>query len=337
MYVAAALTAAFDVLLQLYVNGFSLLVNEGLSYLLRYLLAVGWLSYLTVERGRIFESRETPREDEVSGNNPFTVNAWTHELPRPVAEAGKEDSIFFYGANGRGEKLAIYVSKLRNNVTEVWLCLYTTDGGVYTLPSTFTVDISDEAQFSGSGVHLECLAPNRRWRLAFNGLLKSAVKSAANSPATSESHVKFRFVWCAVSETLEHPVEVSCPLLAETLAQLPVGRMMSDIKLFLDLTSSYDQPGMMVGEIIIKGVKRKTLLTGSKFRMRGGVFKELGVEDHYFGVLEVSEVPEFLVEIKEATVCDDRRVMSLTFGYRRKSSMGRRSVIVTSRSAFRAF
>ncbi|KAH9374354.1 hypothetical protein HPB48_015056 [Haemaphysalis longicornis] len=83
-----------------------------------------------------------------------------------------EDRLLFQGVNSGGDRLVLSVSRLKNHVAELWLALWTRDGSCYTLPATFTLDRSQGSGLMAAGLRLQCLAPNRRWRIAFNGLLK---------------------------------------------------------------------------------------------------------------------------------------------------------------------
>lgn len=83
-----------------------------------------------------------------------------------------QDRLFFYGCNAAGQRIVVCFSRFKNQVAELWLCLYTADGCTYSLPCTFTLDRSDGNTFTALGLRLECLAANRRWRLAFNGTLR---------------------------------------------------------------------------------------------------------------------------------------------------------------------
>ncbi|CAN8023140.1 unnamed protein product, partial [Ixodes persulcatus] len=201
----------------------------GAGYLFRYLVAVGSLSYSLTRRGRRFLPM-----DPSEGDDPVHINAvcspleWEMERPRPSSELGQaQDRLFFYGCNATGQRMVVCFSRFKNQVAELWLCLYAADGCTYTLPCTFTLDRSDGNTFTALGLRLECLAANRRWRLAFNGTLS-----------------------------------------------------------FLLETDSYDQGGMMSGEVTLEGNSAEWNLWGSKVRTRGAIVEDTRAEDHHFGFLE---------------------------------------------------
>uniref|UniRef100_V5GLR5 Putative integral to membrane n=2 Tax=Ixodes ricinus TaxID=34613 RepID=V5GLR5_IXORI len=284
----AVIATVWAILAQLYSNGCDLLFNAGAGYLFRYLVAVGSLSYSLARRGRRFLP-----VDPSEGDDPVHINAvcspleWQMERPRPSSELSQaQDRLFFYGCNAAGQRMVVCFSRFKNQVAELWLCLYAADGCTYTLPCTFTLDRSDGNTFTALGLRLECLAANRRWRLAFNGTLRKCIPGDSGGADTTEAHVKFGFIWSTVSHTLEQPVELSCALLAESFAKLPTPQMLAEIDSFLLETDSYDQGGMMSGEVTIEGTSAEWNLWGSKVRTRGAVVEDTRVEDHHFGFLE---------------------------------------------------
>ncbi|KAL3179024.1 hypothetical protein MRX96_038274 [Rhipicephalus microplus] len=144
--VAAALTAALWALLShLYRRALAIWMDHGLSFLLRYLVALVRLTYLLRRKALRF------------------VYFGTRECL---------DEVLFCGVNTEGDRLIVSVSRLRDHVAELWLVLYTRDGKKYSLPTEVTLDRSAGSCYSAAGVRLQCLAANRRWRVAFNGLLR---------------------------------------------------------------------------------------------------------------------------------------------------------------------
>ncbi|CAN7984382.1 unnamed protein product, partial [Ixodes hexagonus] len=126
-------------------------------------------------------------------------------------------------------------------------------------------------------------------RFSFYGYRKST-PGESDGADTTEAHVKFGFIWSTVSHTLEHPGELSCALLAEGFAKLPTPEMLAQIDRFLLETDSYDQGGMMSGEVTIEGDTAEWNLWGSKVRTRGAIVEDRRVEDHHFGFLENGNV-----------------------------------------------
>lgn len=295
--VAAALgTALWALLTQLYQRGTAIWLDHGSVYLFRYLVAVARLTYLLRKKGRAFKYVEPEKYDDTVSNCAICAPVeWNKECPRPKEQLEEsEDSLFFYGVNSDGERLVVSVSRLPTHVAELWLALYTSDGTRYTLPATITLDRSAGSCFSAAGLRLQCLAPNRRWRVAFNGLLRkhSAEGNAASEDA--EVHVKVGFIWSAVSHTLEQPAELSAPLLAESLAQMKTTDMLNDINKLVTEMDGYDQPGMMAGELTVADQTREVFLWGCKVRTRGKILDEPYEEDHNFGFLENGDTYHFV-------------------------------------------
>nr|XP_037284932.1 putative phosphoenolpyruvate synthase [Rhipicephalus microplus] len=270
--------------------------RPGVVYLFRYLVASARLAYLLRRKGRQFEYVEPQKYDDIVSNCAVCAPAeWDCECPRPKPELEKsEDSVFFYGVNSDGDRLVVSVSRLSTHVAELWLALYTSDGTRYKLPTTLTLDRSAGSCFSAAGLRLQCLAPNRRWRVAFNGLLRKHSVEASTLSEETEVHVKLGLIWSANSHTLEQPAELSAPLLAESLAQMTTADMLNDINKLMAEMDAYDQPGMMAGELTIEDQTREVFLWGCKVRTRGKILNEEYEENHNFGFLENGDTYHFV-------------------------------------------
>ncbi|XP_049522312.1 putative phosphoenolpyruvate synthase isoform X1 [Dermacentor silvarum] len=286
---AALVAALWALLVQLYRHGLGMWLDKGLGHLLRYLLAVARITYLQNRKERRFCFQHPERHDDIVSNGAICApEEWAQECPRHAKHLEKlEDSLLLYGVNCDGDRLVLNVSRLKNRVAHLWLALYTdADGARYSLPATFTLDRSEGACFAAAGLRLQCLAPNRRWRVAFNGLLRKHEKSGSASSVESEVHVKFGFIWSTVSHTLEQPAETASSLLAESLARMPMVDMLCEIDRFITEMDSYDQAGMMTGQVTLEDRAREVHLWGYKVRTRGCVVDRPHVEDHHFGFLE---------------------------------------------------
>lgn len=282
---AAALWA---VLAQLYSRAFGLWFDKGSSHLLRYLLAVARITYLARRKGPRFEYLQPDSyDDAVSSGAVCTQDEWDRECPRASDNLEKaEDRVLFQGVNSAGERLVLSVSRMKNHVAELWLALWTRDGSRYTLPAAFTLDRSHGSGFMAAGLRLQCLAPNRRWRIAFNGLLRKDSGTASVGTKETDVHVKFGFIWSAVSHTLEQPAQLGCAFLAERFAPMATVDMLESIdRLFAEM-DTFDQAGMMTGEVTTGGETREVCLWGFKVRSRGCVLQRCCQEDHFFGYLE---------------------------------------------------
>ncbi|XP_070388467.1 rifampicin phosphotransferase-like isoform X3 [Dermacentor albipictus] len=286
---AAAFTAAVGALLwHLYERALGIWMDQGLAYLLRYLVAVVRLTYLLRRKGRRFVYLESGKHDDVVKCGAVCAPLeWSKECPQQRQHLEKgHDEVLFFGANTDGDRLALSVSRLRNHVAQLWLALYTRDGRRYSLPTEVTLDRSTGSCFSAAGLRLQCLAPNRRWRVAFNGLLRQQSEATSATSAESEVHVKFGFIWSSVSHTLEQPAELAPAMLAEGCAEGSTLQMLRDIKRLANEMDSYDQAGMMSGEITVDGERRELCLWGYKIRNQGSLLDGACEENHHFGFLE---------------------------------------------------
>ncbi|XP_049518677.1 putative phosphoenolpyruvate synthase [Dermacentor silvarum] len=286
---AAALTAALLALFgELYRRGVKIWLNHGFSYLFRYQLAVVQLTYLLHRKGRRFRYLEPEHNDDVVSSGAICAPLeWSQECPREKEELDKgQDKVLFYGVNAGGDRLVVNVSRLRNHLAEFWVAVYTPDGAQYSLPASLTLDRSAGSCFSAAGVRLQCLAPNRRWRVAFNGLLRKQRQTGSLTSHETEVHVKFGFIWSTVSHTLEMPAELAPALLAESLAKMPILSMLRDVSRLVSEMDSHDQAGMMSGEFTVEGETREINLWGYKIRTQGSIPRGPYEEHHHLGFLQ---------------------------------------------------
>lgn len=85
-----------------------------------------------------------------------------------------EDTLLFQGSHIRsGSSLVLRLSRLHSGLCEVFVFLQLDSGDTLFLENTIKLDLSDDLSYYGCGLKLECLAPMRRWRLSFNGLMKN--------------------------------------------------------------------------------------------------------------------------------------------------------------------
>ncbi|KAL3179029.1 hypothetical protein MRX96_038278 [Rhipicephalus microplus] len=302
---AAALTAALLALLgELYKRGVRIWLDHGLSHLFRYLLSVAQLTYLLRRKDRRFRYLEPAHNDDVINCGAIcTPLEWSLECAREKGELKKDqDKVLFNGVNTGGDRLVVSVSRLQNPPGQNCGLSFTQLMERSTsLPVSLTLDRSAGSCFSAAGLRLQCLAPNRRWRVAFNGLLSLA------SPEL-EVPVKFGFIWSTVSHTLEMPYELAPTHLAESLAKMSTFSMLQDApqalaeeyQFFVDFTKlvsemdTYDQAGMMCGELTVEGNTRELCLWGYKIRSRGNAPQASYEEHHQLGFLENGDMYHYV-------------------------------------------
>ncbi|KAL1480032.1 hypothetical protein MTO96_034757 [Rhipicephalus appendiculatus] len=82
------------------------------------------------------------------------------------------------------------------------------------------------------------------------------------------------------------PTELSETLLAECMANMSTANLLQDIKNIAVKMDSYDQAGMMSGEITVAGKTREIHLWGYKVRTQDNISEVPAKQDHHFGFLE---------------------------------------------------
>lgn len=263
-------------------------MDHGLSYLLRYLVALVRLTYLLRKKGRRFVYLEPEKYDDVINSGAVcTPVEWSKECAQGKEHLEKGlDEVIFCGVNTEGDRLVVCVSRLRGHVAQLWLALYTRDGKQYSLPTEVTLDRSAGSCYSAAGIRLQCLAPNRRWRVAFNGLLRRHDDSTRGTSVESDVHVKLGLIWSTVSHTSEQSSQLAPALLAEGCAEGSTLEMLRAVKRLATEMDSYDQAGMMSGEIVVDGECRELCLWGFKIRNQSNIHDSACEEDHHFGFLE---------------------------------------------------
>lgn len=167
------------------------------SYL-RYLLLriVLWLS----RRSRV--SRFAGIFDLLS-TDPFRFGAIPHprefeeEWPYPERrlKAKKlDDRLTVFCTSPSGQILAVKFTRRPDKLASIFLYLRT-QKAAYVLPQTkqVNVDLSAEDTFSVDGLKLECVIPFHRWRISFNGLLRSVVCCLASVNGSRTNNFLTRF------------------------------------------------------------------------------------------------------------------------------------------------
>ncbi|XP_077511422.1 rifampicin phosphotransferase-like isoform X1 [Amblyomma americanum] len=288
MAAGALVAALWTVLSETYNQGIGIWLENGLGHLLRYLVAVARLTYLLRKRHRHFEYLQPLSHDDIVNIGAVCAPAeWERECPCQKEHLKKmEDRVLFCGMNTDGERVIASVRRFSNHVAELWLALCTSDGALYTLPCSFTLDRSAGSSFSAAGLRLQCLAPNRRWRIAYNGLLRKHSEAGGSTTQESDVHVKVGLIWSTVSHTLEMPTELCPSHLASNMAKLPLVKMLRNINKLVDDLDGHDQAGMMAGELTVGGQTKETCLWGYKVRTQGRIADDPQKQEHHFGYLE---------------------------------------------------
>ncbi|XP_076349501.1 rifampicin phosphotransferase-like isoform X2 [Tachypleus tridentatus] len=73
-------------------------------------------------------------------------------------------------------------------------------------------------EFDAADVHVKCLEPLRRWRIAYNGLLRKVQPN--ESPESQEDiHVRFLLIWAVTSSPFDFKTDMSPDLTSEAVSQ----------------------------------------------------------------------------------------------------------------------
>ncbi|KAL1475946.1 hypothetical protein MTO96_036910 [Rhipicephalus appendiculatus] len=234
--------------------------NAGLRHLLKYLVAVVYLAYLLRKKSRHFEFLQPEKCDDVVSSGAVCAPVeWHQECPRSRKDSEKnEDGVSFYGVNSEGDRLA---AQRR---------------------STAALGAVSPQLVSGSSVWPPTVAGVSLSMGCSGSIITAEMKPAEKS----EEHVKFGFIWSAISHTLEMPTELSETLLAECMANMSTANLLQDIKNIAVKMDSYDQAGMMSGEITVAGKTREIHLWGYKVRTQDNISEVPAKRDHHFGFLE---------------------------------------------------
>ena len=86
----------------------------------------------------------------------------------------KEDFHIFQGTHiESGSTLIFRLSRLQEGLCQAFIVLRVNKGDTLSIQNEIKLDLSDTHGYYGCGLKLECLAPMRRWRVNYNGLMKN--------------------------------------------------------------------------------------------------------------------------------------------------------------------
>ncbi|XP_076364224.1 rifampicin phosphotransferase-like [Tachypleus tridentatus] len=191
------------------------------------------------------------------------------ETPQPSNHlAGHSDEIFFYGVKSTGECLVVKFSRLQNKMAEVMVLLKTADGRQYSYPDgpTQIIFAGDKNDFSGGGLKLTCLSAMRKWRISFNGLLKETYQTTEEHKVV---HVKFSFIWFAMSNIYDLTSDLRLDEIAEALAKEQWSGWLPDVSSLENALDVYEQGGQLLGSISVEGLEEEIILWGTRRRCLG--------------------------------------------------------------------
>ncbi|XP_076307206.1 rifampicin phosphotransferase-like isoform X2 [Tachypleus tridentatus] len=191
------------------------------------------------------------------------------EEPQPPTHVVKNlDEIFFYGVKSTGECLLIKMSRLKNKMSEVMLFLRTAAGKQYCYPDgpMRYVSTGNSSAFRGGGITITCISAMRKWRISFNGILR---EKSAISENTRIVHVKFNFIWNAMSDVQDMTSDIDPGLVADALAKEPWAGYFPNISKLENALNIYEQAGQFLGTVIIDELEDELTLWGIRKRSLG--------------------------------------------------------------------
>ncbi|KAH9377867.1 hypothetical protein HPB48_020845 [Haemaphysalis longicornis] len=180
----------------------------------------------------------------------------------------KEDEMLVWACTERGECVLARVRRRPlNGTAEAWLYLRTADGQCYVLPPPRTpgecVDHSRSGVFAAAGLRLEQEVPMRRWRIAFNGLLRCTTQG------NTLVHVQLGLVCKTSSNVIEHQADFPANFLARQLAKNWTKHGVPNVNRLLDEVDSYAQQVFCTGSATIdSGPAQELFLWGFRVRSR---------------------------------------------------------------------
>lgn len=176
-----------------------------------------------------------------------------------------EDEMLVWASTERGECLLARVRRQPSRGTaEAWLYLRTADGHSYVLPtgSQSSTDCSHRGVYAASGLRLEQLVPMRRWRVAFNGLLRCTTRGGVMA------HVQLGLVCKTSSHVFEHRAHFPANFVARQLAgQSWTKHGIPNVNRLLDEVDGYAQLVFCTGSVSVDSeTPRELFLWGFRIR-----------------------------------------------------------------------
>ncbi|KAL3189245.1 hypothetical protein MRX96_002915 [Rhipicephalus microplus] len=197
--------------------------------------------------------------------NPQDHSACTVVTTERSAAEEVDDEMLIWASTERGECLLARVRRQPSRRTaEAWLYLRTADGHSYVLPSgrQSTTDSSQQGVYAASGLRLEQLVPMRRWRVAFNGLLRCTTRAGAMV------QVQLGLVCKTSSHVFEHQAHFPANFVARQLAgERWTKHGIPNVPRLLDEVDGYTQHVFCTGSVSVDSeTPRELFLWGFRIR-----------------------------------------------------------------------
>ncbi|EZA62576.1 Putative phosphoenolpyruvate synthase [Ooceraea biroi] len=191
--------------------------------------------------------------------------------PKIIIDENSCDSVFFYGADQKGNSLLVKMNHRGYHMAELELQLTLSNGRIYVLPdypNTITIETTGQ-KWSASGLKIEVLEPRQRWRIVYNGLLRNQCRGDVSNDDNVE-HIRLNFIFMGNSRTLEWPSDWSPHLHADALAHEPWRNPDWMHKIKLINYNGFDQWGSIMGQITFKDSNSNALYLRGLCQRRWG-------------------------------------------------------------------
>ncbi|KAG8192077.1 hypothetical protein JTE90_025340 [Oedothorax gibbosus] len=173
------------------------------------------------------------------------------------------DGIHFFGVDASHNLIDICINEVQDNVATTWIFLKFNNGEEYRFPGDFDTRVSyidREQSFYSSALQIKCLNPLRKWRISFNGLLQKSNSTSDKEGKDEELiHVRFSFIWLALSVGQELDVDFNPKELTRALLDASKNVEPEDLRCFQDMQNRYEQWGQLMGTCKIKGQDEQEL------------------------------------------------------------------------------
>ncbi|XP_064460577.1 rifampicin phosphotransferase-like isoform X2 [Ornithodoros turicata] len=190
--------------------------------------------------------------------------------------------MFFCGTRTTGECFVMRVSRRRGRCLDLWIYLRMKNGDHYELVEHSLLDLSGKEGFAAKGLRIECLAPMRQWRIAFNGLVRSP---SSDDSSTSSLHVRLNFLWKASSHVVDIQTNASHDSILDGCLVESLRQTISNCERAYQLVDGYEQRGHLMGTVALGDEKESEMyLWGTRQRLKGCVSTESVTKaSHVFG------------------------------------------------------
>ncbi|CAN7941943.1 unnamed protein product, partial [Ixodes hexagonus] len=148
----------------------------GPSFLVKKALSRGLSAWRSKTRSRRLDLYDVEaRGDPVKLGYIYPQLEWELEAPQPDHRIRDHvDEFLCWGCNSSGESLLVWLAREPGGAVRACLRIRDSQGRTWALPGAAFADRSSQEcrRFSAGRLHVTCLQPMRRWRIAFNGRLR---------------------------------------------------------------------------------------------------------------------------------------------------------------------